>query len=667
MGIWKRELVGVAFAVLVGVSMVGCADGGSSSDGGAGSGNRDLSMSTRDDDMTTGGDDMTTGADLAAQSGCTKIATWPGLQQQAFYDSVAPASTIAQSTDKLTAPLRVLTIFDYHSMGETYPKAINYSSADTVQSCEVCTTLDEGCNADGLGCTASYFAQAGSITVSKSSTDENMGHFTATAKNVMLVEWDFTNDVAVAGGKCFEIASISYDVGWVPPVDDDGGAPVDGGTDDMSAGTTSSLLFQGDFVTNNTTVLGRVTLPGGTPAALGLGGEVKAFDATVDGKKIAVALDANTTGRYDLYVANADGTGVKALDALSVNGTNKGAITEIQFSPDGTLIAYRADLDGTGLRDIYVIPTAGGVGVTRKKLSPDRGVAASTLLQPSKFAWSRDSKYVAISGDYNTDHVVQLFLVDATAATSTPVIAVTAAQVGTPGTADIGVTGQVLWTPAGKVILKSKFATDAGFVLRTFNPTGVGSLALLPNGPVLPAQPATFSLSPDGTKIAFGADSVAALNAYELYVMPSDGSAAAMRVTSGTTSAVPPDGGTAVVSQGVSFTIAPSWSPDGTKIAYVADALLDGKNDAFVVSASGVGGEKRVLTVGGVATDAARDVNVPIVWSPDSTQLALIGDQPADDVFVLLRLPNVTTADQTPIIVQGVPLNGDITDVRWTP
>lgn len=113
------------------------------------------------------------------------------------------------------------------------------------------------------------------------------------------------------------------------------------------------------------------------------------------------------------------------------------------------------------------------------------------------------------------------------------------------------------------------------------------------------------------------------------------------------------------------FGVPLKFSPDGTKIGFIADILVDNKNELYVVAADGATPEKRVTLVG-LAADAGRDVQA-FTWSPDSTALAFVSDHRADNDFELFRVPNVTTADQAPVLVRGVAASGDVTELAWRP
>ena len=272
--------------------------------------------------------------------------------------------------------------------------------------------------------------------------------------------------------------------------------------------------------------------------------------------------------------------------------------------------------------------------------------AADVALDAQSIAWSRDSKYVAVACDVTVDKKNELYTFDTSDGAAVPVAALAEATLPAPaGTSTVGISTALrpLWTAGGKVCAA---ASGAGFA----EPT---------HFPALPAQLGSYGLSPDGATIAFSADSMVA-GAYEIYTMPADDSADPKRITAGTITVA-----AATAFRGPSFSLPLLFSPDATRIAFVADILVDNRNELYVVAADGATPEKRV-TVVGAAGDDARDVQ-GLTWAPDSSTLAFIADHRADNDSEVFRIANVTAADQAPILVRGVTPSGDVFDLSWRP
>ena len=204
----------------------------------------------------------------------------------------------------------------------------------------------------------------------------------------------------------------------------------------------------------------------------------------------------------------------------------------------------------------------------------------------------------------------------------------------------------------GTILFKSRLAADNGFRLSTVGEDGQ-NLALLPNAGITRADDSiadigAVGLSPDRSMIAFGADETA--TAYDIWVMPVDGSAAPTKVTTGVAAGTEPD-----------FTEPLKWSPDGRTIAFVADYTTANKQEPYVVPAAG-GGQTRLAAIAGDATQDA----FTLTWSADGSQIYTIADQRApndSELFVL----DPTQTDQEPQLVFAVVASGDLNGVRSSP
>ena len=262
---------------------------------------RDLAMA-RDLAQPAGGRDMGVNPpadlaqppaeDMAKPVGCTKVGAWPAKVPYAEYDE-PNGVTYAVTIDKAMLPGNGLLLEDYESPGEKWPKKTTFMPGDVYADCLVCAIYGF---CDQMGCDFQYFAQGGTVTVSRADRDTKNGRFTATAQNLRFVEWDFDLDEPVANGKCIEIASASIDVPWMTAAPDmkptDGGVdqkpadaamdlkptdgsvdqkpvdaamdlrPGDGGADLRPADAAADLAFQGDLALGCTPVVNEVQVEG---------------------------------------------------------------------------------------------------------------------------------------------------------------------------------------------------------------------------------------------------------------------------------------------------------------------------------------------------------------------------------------------------------------------
>jgi hypothetical protein len=103
------------------------------------------------------------------------------------------------------------------------PRAVSINGKDTFATCETCVILDENFVAlQGSG-SPSFFAKSGTLMITRSDFGTS-GGMDVSGTNINLVEWDFTNDQAIAGGRCYDVGTFSISGNFVHG---------DGGTADM--------------------------------------------------------------------------------------------------------------------------------------------------------------------------------------------------------------------------------------------------------------------------------------------------------------------------------------------------------------------------------------------------------------------------------------------------
>jgi Tol biopolymer transport system component/actin-like ATPase involved in cell morphogenesis len=310
-----------------------------------------------------------------------------------------------------------------------------------------------------------------------------------------------------------------------------------GGGGKSSAGTTT---------VGGTVATTAVATTVGTPTTSLLGVELPKAAAPVP--DTVIAFTSVQGDNWDIYLINSDGSGLKRITA------NPARELLPVWSPDRRTIAYSRE--GVGSWELRAVSAEGGADLRiTDRLAPD-----------ARASWSPDGTKVAFVIESAASGQTDLEMFDLTTRKETLL------------TSDAQVEGDPAWSPNGTSIAFWRqqqtnqdlwVVSVADAVAAAANGPSVKQLGVqLTNDPANDADPAW---SPDGTRIAFASqrnpDAPQTPKDWDIYVVSAQGGTPQRLTTD------PSDDQD------------PSWSPDGTKIAF--GSKRDETSEIYVMNADG--------------------------------------------------------------------------------
>src|SRR5258705_1010266 len=259
---------------------------------------------------------------------------------------------------------------------------------------------------------------------------------------------------------------------------------------------------------------------------------------TSDSGSGRIAFVSDRDGNNEIYVMNADGSGVTRLtDTPAADG-------DPAWSPDGTRLAFTSTRDGNS--EIYVM-NADGSGVTRLTSDPNRD---------GHPAWC--GTRIAFQSDRYLPPFYDIYVMNDDGTGPTRLTITNASSDEYPA-----------WSPSCSRIAYSYDANSSTASINAMNADGSGNHTVISGA----GQNNSPAWSPDGTRLAFTSRRDAdqppvPLEIREIYVVNADGSET--RVTHTDVNA---------------WNVQPTWSPDGTQIAFQSNR--DGRNAIYVINADG--------------------------------------------------------------------------------
>ena len=255
-----------------------------------------------------------------------------------------------------------------------------------------------------------------------------------------------------------------------------------------------------------------------------------------------LAFASHRDGNYEIYVMQADGSGVTRLTDHDADDLDPA------WSPDGRRLAFMSGRDGN--QEIYVMQ-ADGSGVTR---------LTDNVRRDSHPAWSPDGRRIAFYSNRHGDWDIYVMNADGSEVTRLTY------------DRDAG-ESRPAWSPDGRriafqakvnVICFLFMCSDAGWEIFVMNADGSEVTRLTTNR----TNDVQSAWSPDGQRIAFSSNRDGE-NSFSVHVMNADGS----EVTRLTTNRRDDDH--------------PAWSPDGQRLAFMS--RRDGNWEIYVMQADGSG------------------------------------------------------------------------------
>lgn len=188
---------------------------------------------------------------------------------------------------------------------------------------------------------------------------------------------------------------------------------------------------------------------------------------------------------------------------------------------------------------------------------------------------------------------------------------------------------------SGHIAFQSTRAGNAEIYVMKADGSGVTRLT---NNPANDGQPAW---SPSGAKIAFVSDRA---GNSEIYVMNANGS------------------GVTRITHNAAVDKAPAWSPDGSKIVFVSNRV--GHDEIYVMNANGSGVTRLTnnLPIQGCNIPCTRFEEAP-TWSPDGSKIAFAHKASIFGFAIRIMNPNGTGGTQL-AVAAGLPAP---TKLAWSP
>lgn len=274
------------------------------------------------------------------------------------------------------------------------------------------------------------------------------------------------------------------------------------------------------------------------------------FQAVND--KIVYIADQTTDTVDDLYIVNVDGSGLKNLTNLSIGKK----VTQFVISPLKNKIAFLADINTTGRYDLYTI-NLDGSSLTRVNF----GLSSNSETVSNSFRFTNNGSRIIYASNENST-TRDIFIVNLDGSNRTRI------------NTTLNVFGSFLLATDDSRVVYRNISTNPNLFSANLTGTVENQLNQTFNLITNPAAGVQdFKISPNNNKVVYRANQDNGA-IFELYSVNLDGSGAKTKINGSIVS-----GG--LVSSSFDF------SPDSSKIVYIADQETDETNELYSVNLDG--------------------------------------------------------------------------------
>ncbi|MEM1119869.1 MAG: DPP IV N-terminal domain-containing protein [Bacteroidota bacterium] len=327
-----------------------------------------------------------------------------------------------------------------------------------------------------------------------------------------------------------------------------------------------------------------------------------------DGSKVVFNGKSRVTNKRLVYSVPTNGGAAVQLNPNFAD--NQRFISDVQISPDGSRVIYRADQDIDDATELFSVPIDGG---TVTKLHPDlpgnRDVGSTKI---------NANGVVVFHADLDNFRQKELYSVPIEGGT------VTKLDANLPSFGDVN--SQFAISPDGNQVLYTcDRDVDRAFELFIIPITGGTPTKLNPDftNDDQDVRAGTEQFSPDGSRVVYIADVTE--NVFELFSVPADGSAPAIKLHTDFTG----------TQKDVDFSTV-KINATSSRVIYLADQNTDNVEELFSVPIAG--GTSTKLNPN--FPDNNRDVaDFGVQVSPDGSKVIYGSDQETDGLLELFSVP----------------------------